>query len=1122
MRKALRITSLITVLLLGILIILYAYIRIKFPPDKVQTLILEQIRESIHREITATSLRIHPLSGFELHDLVVYDTARSPRQAFLTVKSVHLNYRLWSIFKKKIEIKKIEVVKPRLFLRRSCEGSWNFEDLISLSANSPAGSAPVSREPKVPGIVKKISLRLREFSVRDAGLDAEIVDSLGDASAEVGPVSVQLDHFVLKKLNPETIFKNLSLQLSVYSKRGKIQLVVVPAEVVSLPKFSLKKIVASGEWTLRAGLRTREEPDSTKSDSTAVQSLLIHLASAFHLKPMAVHLFGNRASPADSLVRLVNYLPDFRSGMQGVIAPEALSVRFFDIRATVGSFLRTAFRISADSLSGTPNVKVSCQQGIINLAELSAYLKKLPLLGDNPLKSIQLSGTIDFSNLRARATSTENRLNGSYRVQPVLQHLSVVIPEIEARVTDFSAKLLAIGQVRNSTFVRGNVEASFVLPSLFVAPAESLEISGKNIVGDSHVSLGRNLVPKKLSFMFSADSLLGAQISSYSEFTVAPVPSLRNLKISDFNGSTQIQIQALNMGSLSGGSAQGHISASGLLVASYGMNAFVQTTVHSEDLKYLYAPGVFESLPEINFTGKGNLKSSPGFQKVFLNDFRLALNDFVEGVVQATIEPLQQKADIQLEELSVDLSKVRPFLPSDIQETLQFADWNGEMNIQAKAQAALNPETDSLMLAIKGRTTVAVPYFIDSEMLLNVNDFALQADFGGVPDNLNARFQGDVRSAFLRDVLAGPIKNTHFEGQVAIRNLDWIHLKNFSLKQPDLHADVRASGDVTHLSETFPRLNIVGNFRVRSYQPFSTLVGIAMSGNLTGDFRVKTDSLNPKNVFAGGAITLKGFNVAIENTAKIRGIRGKIPFRMGLDIERSLLISSRQDVPISLSLYPVFQPYYFRSDSLFQTIGVDTISVLNYTLTNLRSDIRVENGRILLPNTRINLYDGNLVSQMWLNLGTGQLRDISYEIRAQVARVNSAKFPGSRNRKKKQSQIAASLHFEGKGLDLAKGLDVQGGVEVTEIGPATTDNLLRSLDPQGLDKSIQQVRQLIRFGAKPKLISFRIRHGNLYPTILLSQPWYYPFKISGGKVSLVRIPLSFAINMALQTSEPIQ
>ena len=1121
MRKALRIIGFVAIVFLGILIIFYSYLKIKFPPEKVQALILQQARAQLNRNITAKSLRIHPFSGFELRGLVLYDSESVKSLPFATLKSLQFKYRLLSVFKKKIEIKKIEVVEPSLFLRRNRDGFWNFGDLISSRTDSLTTSTSPSSGTEIPGFVKNISFNLQEFLVQDAKIQADIEDSLGNAVLKIGPVSVQLDQFLLSKIDPETILKNLTFRLSVYSGNGNLGVKVTPKNSIKMAGFALRKIELSGKWTLQMLLQKSAFPDSGKIDSTSFHSSSIQLTNAFNLQPVSVRLLGNRSSAPGSLTQIINYLPEVRTGFRGTVAMEKPSADFSDIHASVGSFLHTAFQITADSLATAPEAEISFKRGNLNLKRLMAYLKNLPLLGDNPFKKVRLSGMIDFSKIQAHAKLGANHLRVRYRFEPMLKNVSAFIPGIAARIANFSANALASGEIADSAFVRGQLRASFALPEVSAAPAESLQINGKNLIGAAYFSLGKNLVPKKFNLSFSADSLLGSQISSYSEFRVANVSNLQDLGIEDFDGSTEFQIKNLVLDGISGGSARGHVNASGLLIANYGMNAFFQTIIHSNDIQYLYAPRVFESLPEILFSGKGNLKSSSGFKKVSISNFRLKVNDFVHGVVQAAIYPLQQKAEIHLRELIVDLSKIRPYLPSDILETLQFADWNGSVGVQADAQASLDSARDSLLLTTKGRVNVAIPYFIDSQMLLNINGLTLQTDFSGNPENMEALFQGDVKSAFLKDVLARAAQNTHFEGRASIEDFDRIRLKNFHLLQPDLHADVQAKGNVDSLSSSFPLLNIAGIFQIDSEQSFPALVGISMDGKLTGKFHAKSDSLSPKAVYGMGEVNLQGFNVDIENTATFRGIHGKIPFRIGVDIESGLLLPSQHNMQVSLPLYTVFQPYYFEADSLFQTICVDTISVLNYNLTNLRSDIRVENGTVLLPNTQINLYDGNLVSQIWLNLGTGQLKDVSYEIRAQMARVNSAKFPGSRNRRKQQSQIAASVHFKGRGLDTAKGLDVQGGVEVTEIGPATTDNLLRSLDPQGLDKSIQQVRQLIRFGAKPKLISFSIRHGNLYPTILLTQPWYYPFKISGGRVSLVRIPLSFVLNMALQSTEPI-
>ena len=109
--------------------------------------------------------------------------------------------------------------------------------------------------------------------------------------------------------------------------------------------------------------------------------------------------------------------------------------------------------------------------------------------------------------------------------------------------------------------------------------------------------------------------------------------------------------------------------------------------------------------------------------------------------------------------------------------------------------------------------------------------------------------------------------------------------------------------------------------------------------------------------------------------------------------------------------------------------------------------------------------------------------------------------------------------FTGIGLDIRRGIDLNGYLYITDIGPRTADNLLRSLDPEGADSGIRNTRFLINHGFKPKLMSFEIKHGYFYPRIDLSQPWYFPAKIRGGKVELNRIPVQLFLNTLMLQEE---
>ncbi len=1111
MKKFLRILGISFAVFVGILLIFYLVVRIKFPPDRICASIEKLAEEQFNRHLEIGSVGISPLSGVLIENLTLHDSISAQSPPFFRVKKVQLRYRLLSVFRKRIEIRKIVIERPQLFVRRNALGVWNFSDLIQ-AAPPQRGATQSTKSPEVPGFVKSISFQLQEFSLTEAGIQADMRDSLGILQGQIGPVSVFLKDFQIPRLDPKTLLKTLAFDLRVKAAKSKLQAALSLNDLFSKSAMGVKSVIFKENWGLNVHL---QKTSGQLADTTSRSN--VTLAVQARLKPALLALKMLRQ---DTLLLLKNRLPQARFALKGSLRLEKPAVDLPALTFSLGNFLRARWQVSGDSLTSAPVLSLKFSQGRMDFSKLARYLKTLDLGMTNPLEGVKVEGEADFSRLalQARVDSLHTRLR--VEGQPALKDVSVFYPPLQLALKKFSGRLHFKGRMRNSLFTAGIANAQFALRSFHATPAESLSVSGQGLQGQFSAKLVQNLVPRELTFSFLADSLLGATVSSYSAYKVAPTPSLSALKIQDFSGTTELQVHRLNLAPLLAGSARGHLDLSVLASANYGMNAFLQAQVHSGDLQYLYAKNLYESLPEIQFQSRGNLRSSPGFGEIDLTNFQMNVNDLVHGQLSAKAFPLKQKADVLLKNLTVDLSKVRPFLPSDIQETFQLADWSGKVTVGAQAEARLNPANDSLEVTTNGQVAVTIPYFINNEWQVSVNGIALTAEFSGSPLLLHTTFAGGARTFMLKDVLARPIQKTHFSGKAELVNLDGVRLERFDLNQPDLHVTLHAAGHVDSLSDVFPHIHLAGGFGMALPKPAPVIVDVNVAGGLAGDFRANSRQNKPQIVDVAGTVSLRKLFVEAAKTASAGGICGKIPFRAAVDLENSLLVPTRENLVVSFPLYQIFQPYYFQEDSLFRQIAIDTIRVLNYRITNFQSDIYIRDGVVLLPKTQMNLYDGNIVSQIWLNLGTGTLNDIAYAISAQVARVNSAKFPGSRGKKRKKSLIAASLHFKGKGLDVSRGLDVQGGVEVTQMGTQTTDNLLRSLDPRGVDKSIQQVRQLIRFGSKPGIISFQIRHGNLYPRIQLIQPWYLPFRISGGQVVLSRIPLSFVLNLALQSAEP--
>ena len=172
-----------------------------------------------------------------------------------------------------------------------------------------------------------------------------------------------------------------------------------------------------------------------------------------------------------------------------------------------------------------------------------------------------------------------------------------------------------------------------------------------------------------------------------------------------------------------------------------------------------------------------------------------------------------------------------------------------------------------------------------------------------------------------------------------------------------------------------------------------------------------------------------------------------------------------------------------------------------------------DQGSLFIPKLSMSLYEGNLNMNAKINLNTGTLADIFYDVQGQLSRVNSSILPGVARQKEEESRIGITYNFIGKGLDLTRKIDVEGMLEVTEIGSRATQNLLNSIDPSGTDPSVRSVKRMTNLGYKPSSISFQIRHGNFYPSVFFSQPWYSPIKIAGGQVSMSRIPVKFILEL---------
>ena len=384
--------------------------------------------------------------------------------------------------------------------------------------------------------------------------------------------------------------------------------------------------------------------------------------------------------------------------------------------------------------------------------------------------------------------------------------------------------------------------------------------------------------------------------------------------------------------------------------------------------------------------------------------------------------------------------------------------------------------------------------------------------------------EANLDSLIIEGVQDDPVRNMSLVANGSLPDLETLRVDSSRLVAPGLMTQVFVNGQFDSLSGNMPG-------RFDGYLTFDSqdksvpmLNYLEVSGKLSQKIHLYlvNDIADIK-----GQLNIDHLDVKYEDIAEVDSISGAVHFDLTYDIDQEKLIEKPSNQPFFAKAgsyyYDLLRPYYQQNREQFSFLRIGKIESLDYYASDINFDIFISNERIEIPRFNLNAYDGNMSGLFYANLHEGKLDQIEWKIKANLSRLNSAKLIPTRRAKTRGSDLNMNLELSGLGLDPASKLEVEGYLYVTKIGPQFTDNVLRSLDPKGTDKSIQDTRRLLNWGYKPKLLSFEVKHGNLYPTIHLVKgkllTKLIPLNLSGGKIELARIPVKFFMNNMMLESQ---
>lgn len=1082
----------------SLLLLLYLVILIFFPADRIRQLAVNYLASTLNRQVQIEKARINIFTGLELENLILYEmdslqTAPNDKPpAFISIQQVTLKYKLWPLLHRQVLIREITIDSPRVQLFTDQNGNWNFQDLLPVESDS------------LPEIEPETAADTSEFSL---------------------PVSIQLERFELNNLHFDfsLLTDSTALQLTLDKLTGKISGLEIPAGLE-------QKFLAQTQFSSNLLL---EDARLNLAYTAPADSLDLHISTIANLEIQS-QFQGLHHITSNSLLQLKDFslfetTPIFQSAdpQSGLLKLQIQTVtnltdgeiNISDLRLDIVEQLLAQGSGTISQIFDEPNIDFTIDQSEVDAAglmQLAAQLK-MPEL-KSLLDSLSVSGTFSLAGTTISGNPLGEAPPEGLQLQArlALAHIFLTYGKNFAQVRDLNFNLAAQAGYSLVGFDNLSAAGNIFSPYWKIALDDTLSIDGKNFTLDFSTRLTGNFLPGSIDLTAKIADVWNSQI--YFETALDSVKSQDNYRL---NG--RLQIQNLHLAQLEIPELTGKSDLE-LKFASTSLNdSRIRLKAQFDSLNVLMETG-WETLPNQTVTTTLNVKTDTLLEDFSLDSIKLTINDYFQLHGRGVLNGLGTEGfQLTITQARVDNQKLYGQLPEIITGELGDLEISGHSNLTGQFSGEM-PAEDSLWFHGKfflntQNTDVDYP-----DIFLKAWNIQLNTTLDLYPDSLTAFIETGVDSFALTDLRRQPFRKNYLTANLRMPRFERIIFSACSARVEELNTTVVFSGKIDSL-ETEPVIFFTTSVDFNNPAPVEVIDDLKLQGKAKTNARIYIH----KNLLVVNAeLDLNPLDMFYLDLLTAHGIRGTVQLKQKIDIEALHFI--REELPLFASTqkaglgYDYLRPYFQHLSQPIPTVRIEKIKILDYEVYDILFDILLGGARLDIPHFFLRAYEGNAQGQCGLTIGEGSFEDpeilldsTRFQLRATFSNINTAKLNPVISAKAKKSKVNGNLALVGEGLNPEGELAITGELNITKIGPKVTDNLLRSLDPMGVDQGIQSVRQMLKLSFKPKLLSFEIKHGHFYPTIRLSKPFYLPVNIAGGGIELARMPIEIFLKQALAT-----
>ncbi|MFZ5517386.1 MAG: AsmA family protein [Candidatus Zhuqueibacterota bacterium] len=1086
-----------------LLTIAYIVLRLKYPPDEIIKILTAEAETALNRRVTIGSLWLNPVKGFTLGDVCVYDvprgdSVRAHSARLLSVERVQLRYRLLSLLRKQIQIHEIIVDRPEAFLFQNEHGIWNFESMVPVDSTKRVGPGAVASKDSTSEFSLPFSVKLKKFAVNDMAAHIGIHQPPTRLSIKSGGLSVHLDDFStsLKSLDEMSRQTKASLSLSSDDQPWEVTIRADSSnaiiEAASLVRVNLKTEVAGAERISATGeiALTDTRVSFRENDSSRVST----------------HQFP---------------LPELMSVSLALLADiEQQSLEVNDVTATLGDETLFSLGGSVTRFIDQPRISLEVIRSHIRLKNvMDSFAAILPDTIRKELDKITVSGVASLLGTKFVGEPMSDDVNAGlhYDVNVAIRNLSAAYSEPMAELHRLNVTTSAQGILNAFGFVGTDVNLSLNADSFYVK-VDTLEYGFGNLETNVIARLDPEFFPVSVNASASLKNFFNTTLNLLAHFS-----SFDGLN--SYLADAHLYFQGMSLAAVTESALEGEAGLD-LKLSSQSLDSIDMALVVSTDiLEIPYEPEPIIVHP-MEMVATAVLSADTTFQYFQAGKIDIQVGDFLSALAHGrAFIGETQRIHLVMDQIELDHQNALLAAPEAFLVGLETLTLSG---------ATLINSTVTVLVDEKGEPTIhgAGTISMDGGLLwpasfLRIGSIKNQIQFETDAISGEIHMQGKVDDLMVDGVLDTPLRDIALTLTGHAPDFETLVLDSADVVVPAFNANLRVTGRADSLT---------GNLQARlasllTLDATEKEVQLPEQISVTGALSQGAEVNLKQNIAAiDGWLKFDNVSVQYDTIARADTIAGCLYFTQKIDIEKGWIVQTEGDraflASATSSYYDLLRPYYFKelNDTIFSRIHINKISAMDYSVSDMNIDLHIQNEMVEIPRFSLKLYDGNMAGMLTLNAHTGEPENIEWKIKADLSRLNSARLLPSTRRSEKDADLNLNLELHGLGVDPATRLDVAGYLYVTKIGPQFTDNVLQSLDPKGIDKSIQDTRTLLNWGYKPRLISFEIKHDNLYPSIHLVKgkllTKLIPLNLAGGnKIELARIPIKFFLANVAATAE---